>query len=50
MLILMLLDSPPLFGVFRAWVTFKKPEMAKILKDGLSMSEITVQLRTVKRI
>ena len=29
----------PLFGVLEAWMTFKKPEMDKTLKNGLSMIE-----------
>ena len=27
------------FGVLGAWMTFKKPEMDKTLRNGLSMSE-----------
>ena len=30
-------DSPPLLG---AWMIFKKAEMAKTLRNGLSMSEM----------
>ena len=33
-------DSPPLLGVLGAWMTFKKAEMAKTLKNGLSMIEM----------
>ena len=32
-------DSPPLLGVWGAWMTFKKAEMAKTLRNGLTMSE-----------
>ena len=30
---------PPLLGVLGAWMTFKKAEMAKTLRNGLSMIE-----------
>ena len=33
------LEIPPLLGVLGAWITFKKAEMAKTLKSGLSMIE-----------
>ena len=29
----------PLLGFLGAWMTFKKTEMAKTLRNGLSMSE-----------
>ena len=29
----------PSFGILVAWMTFKKAEMAKTLKNGLSMSK-----------
>ena len=32
-------DSPPLLGGLGAWMTFKKAEIAKTLKNGLSMIE-----------
>ena len=32
-------EIPPLLGVWGAWMTFKKAEMAKTLKKGLSMIE-----------
>ena len=32
-------EIPPLVGVLEAWVTFKKTEMAKNLRIGLSMIE-----------
>ena len=33
-------EIPPLLGVLGAWMTFKKAEMAKTLKNGLSMIEM----------
>ena len=33
-------EIPPLLGVWGAWMTFKKAEMAKTLRDGLSMIEM----------
>ena len=33
-------DSPPLLGVWGAWMTFKKAEMAKTLRNGLTMIEL----------
>ena len=30
-------EIPPLLGVLGAWMTFKKAEMAKTLRNGLSM-------------
>ena len=38
-LILEVLDSHLFFGVFGAWMTLKKPEIDKTLRNGLSMSE-----------
>ena len=32
-------EMPPLLGVLGAWMTFKKAEMAKTLRNGLSMIE-----------
>ena len=32
-------EIPPLFGGLGAWMTFKKAEMAKTLRNGLSMIE-----------
>ena len=32
-------DSHLFLGVWGAWMTFKKPDMDKTLKNGLSMSE-----------
>ena len=32
-------DSHLFWGVWGAWMTFKKPEMDKTLRNGLSMSE-----------
>ena len=32
-------EIPPLLGVLGAWMTFKKAEMAKTLRNGLSMIE-----------
>jgi hypothetical protein len=32
-------DSHLFLGVLGAWMTFKKPEMEKTLRNGLSMSE-----------
>ena len=37
--LLMVPDSPPLLGVLGAWMTFKKPDMDKTLKNALSMNE-----------
>ena len=33
-------DSHLFLGVLGAWMTFKKPEMEKTLRNGLSMSEM----------
>ena len=33
-------EIPPLKGVFGAWITFKKSEMAKTLRNGLSIIEM----------
>ena len=33
-------EIPPLLGVLGAWMTFKKAEMAKTLRNGLSMIEM----------
>ena len=33
-------EMPPLLGVLGAWMTFKKAEMAKTLRNGLSMIEM----------
>ena len=33
-------DSHLFLGVLRAWMTFKKPEMDKTLRNGLIMSEM----------
>ena len=33
-------DSHLFWGVLGAWMTFKKPEMDKTLRNGLSMSEM----------
>jgi hypothetical protein len=38
-LILEVPDSPPFFVGLGVWMTFKKAEMAKTLRNGLSMSE-----------
>ena len=32
-------EIPPLWGVWGAWITLKKAEMAKTLRNGLSMIE-----------
>ena len=33
-------EIPPLLGILGAWMTFKKAEMAKTLRNGLSMIEM----------
>ena len=33
-------EIPPLWGVLGPWMTFKKAEMAKTLRNGLSMIEM----------
>jgi hypothetical protein len=38
-LIFGVLEKTLFWGVLGAWMTFKKPEMDKTLRNGLSMSE-----------